>query len=64
MYTETAVIIGITAVNLLHGPHLSSVIEGVDRSVERRRFNLGAGPVASSAGARPARDAGISRARS
>lgn len=45
MFTETAVIIGVTAVNL---PFLvltlASVIEGVDRSVEEAAFNLGAGP--------------------
>jgi len=45
MYSEAAVIIGVTAVNL---PFLvltlASVIEGVDRSVEEAAFNLGAGP--------------------
>ena len=47
MYTELAVIIGITAVNLpFMVLTLSSVIEGVDRSVEEAAFNLGAGPVA------------------
>ena len=46
MFTETAVIIGITAVNL---PFmlltLQSVIEGIDRSVEEAAFNLGATPM-------------------
>lgn len=45
MFSETAVIIGVTAVNL---PFLvltlASVIEGVDRSVEEAAFNLGASP--------------------
>lgn len=45
MYTETAVIIGILAVNL---PYvvltLQSVIEGIDRAVEEAAFSLGAGP--------------------
>ena len=45
MFTETAVIVGIIAVNL---PYmvltLQSVIEGVDRSVEEAAFSLGAGP--------------------
>jgi putative spermidine/putrescine transport system permease protein len=45
MYTETAVIIGITAVNLpFMVLTLQSVIEGIDRSVEEAAFNLGAGP--------------------
>ena len=46
MYTETAVIVGIIAVNL---PYmvltLSSVIEGINRNVEEAAFSLGAGPV-------------------
>lgn len=45
MFTETAVIIGIVAVNL---PYvvltLQSVIEGIDRAVEEAAFSLGAGP--------------------
>lgn len=45
MFTETAVIVGIIAVNL---PYmvltLQSVIEGVDRNVEEAAFSLGAGP--------------------
>ncbi len=45
MFTETAVIIGILAVNL---PYvvltLQSVIESVDRAVEEAAFSLGAGP--------------------
>ncbi|MBI3707459.1 MAG: ABC transporter permease [Proteobacteria bacterium] len=45
MYTETAVIVGITAVNL---PYvvltLQSVIEGIDRTIEEAAFGLGAGP--------------------
>ena len=45
MFTETAVIIGILAVNL---PYvvltLQSVIEGIDRAVEEAAFSLGAGP--------------------
>lgn len=45
MFSETAVVIGVTAVNL---PFLvltlASVIEGVDRSVEEAAFNLGARP--------------------
>ncbi len=47
MFTETAVIIGIIAVNL---PYmvltLQSVIEGIERSVEEAAFSLGAGPFA------------------
>ena len=46
MYTETAVIVGIIAVNL---PYmvltLQSVIEGINRNVEEAAFSLGAGPV-------------------
>ncbi|MBM3601002.1 MAG: ABC transporter permease [Alphaproteobacteria bacterium] len=45
MYTEWAVIIGITAVNL---PYvvltLQSVIEGIDRAVEEAAYSLGANP--------------------
>jgi putative spermidine/putrescine transport system permease protein len=45
MYTETAVIIGIAAVNLpFMVLTLSSVIEGIDRAVEEAAFSLGAGP--------------------
>jgi putative spermidine/putrescine transport system permease protein len=45
MFTETAVIIGITAVNLpFMVLTLQSVIEGVDRAVEEAAFNLGATP--------------------
>jgi len=45
MFTETAVIIGITAVNLpFMVLSLQSVIEGIDRSVEEAAFNLGAPP--------------------
>ena len=47
MYTETAVIFGIIAVNL---PYvvltLQSVIEGINRNVEEAAFSLGAGPLA------------------
>src|ERR1700704_139734 len=45
MYTESAVVVGIIAVNL---PYmvltLQSVIEGIDRNVEEAAFSLGAGP--------------------
>lgn len=45
MFTETAVIIGITAVNLpFMVLSLQSVIEGIDRSVEEAAFSLGAPP--------------------
>jgi putative spermidine/putrescine transport system permease protein len=45
MFTEAAVIIGITAVNLpFMVLTLQSVIEGIDRSVEEAAFNLGATP--------------------
>jgi putative spermidine/putrescine transport system permease protein len=45
MFTETAVIIGITAVNLpFMVLTLQSVIEGISRSVEEAAFNLGATP--------------------
>jgi putative spermidine/putrescine transport system permease protein len=45
MFTETAVIIGIAAVNLpFMVLTLQSVIEGVNRSVEEAAFNLGATP--------------------
>jgi len=47
MFTETAVIVGITAVNLpFMVLTLQSVIEGIDRSVEEAAYNLGAGPLA------------------
>jgi putative spermidine/putrescine transport system permease protein len=46
MYTESAVVAGIIAVNL---PYmvltLQSVIEGINRNVEEAAFSLGAGPV-------------------
>jgi putative spermidine/putrescine transport system permease protein len=46
MFTETAVIIGITAVNLpFMVLTLQSVVEGIDRSVEEAAFNLGATPL-------------------
>ena len=45
MFTETAVIIGITAVNLpFMVLSLQSVIEGIERNVEEAAFSLGAGP--------------------
>ena len=45
MFTETAVIIGIIAVNLpFMVLTLQSVIESIDRSVEEAAFSLGAGP--------------------
>jgi len=45
MYTETAVVIGIAAVNLpFMVLTLSSVIEGIDRAVEEAAFSLGAAP--------------------
>ena len=45
MFTEAAVVIGITAVNLpFMVLTLQSVIEGIDRSVEEAAFNLGAAP--------------------
>ena len=45
MFTEKAVIIGITAVNLpFMVLTLQSVIEGIDRSVEEAAFSLGANP--------------------
>ncbi len=45
MYTELAVIIGITAVNLpFMVLTLQSVIEGIDRAVEEAAQSLGAGP--------------------
>jgi len=47
MFTEAAVIIGITAVNLpFMVLTLQSVIEGIDRAVEEAAFNLGATPLA------------------
>lgn len=46
MFTETAVILGIIAVNL---PYmvltLQSVLEGIDRNLEEAAFSLGAGPL-------------------
>ncbi|HEX8166467.1 MAG TPA: ABC transporter permease [Beijerinckiaceae bacterium] len=46
MFTETAVIVGIAAVNLpFMVLTLQSVIEGIDRAVEEAAFNLGAGPL-------------------
>ncbi len=46
MFTETAVVIGITAVNLpFMVLTLQSVIEGIDRSIEEAAFNLGATPL-------------------
>ena len=46
MFTEVAVIVGITAVNLpFMVLTLQSVIEGIDRSVEEAAFNLGATPL-------------------
>jgi putative spermidine/putrescine transport system permease protein len=45
MFTEPAVIIGITAVNLpFMVLTLQSIIEGIDRSVEEAAFSLGATP--------------------
>jgi putative spermidine/putrescine transport system permease protein len=45
MFTEKAVVIGITAVNLpFMVLTLQSVIEGISRSVEEAAFSLGAGP--------------------
>ncbi|OYU49351.1 MAG: ABC transporter permease [Rhizobiales bacterium PAR1] len=47
MYTETAVVIGIIAVNLpFMVLTLQSVIEGIDRNVEEAAFSLGAPPMA------------------
>ncbi|MCQ4158596.1 ABC transporter permease [Roseomonas sp. GC11] len=47
MFTETAVVIGITAVNLpFMVLSLQSVIEGIDRALEEAAFNLGAPPSA------------------
>jgi putative spermidine/putrescine transport system permease protein len=46
MYTEAAVIVGITAVNLpFMVLTLQSVIEGIDPSVEEAALTLGAGPL-------------------
>jgi putative spermidine/putrescine transport system permease protein len=46
MYTETAVVIGIIAVNLpFMVLTLQSVIEGIDRNVEEAAFSLGAPPM-------------------
>jgi putative spermidine/putrescine transport system permease protein len=45
MFTETAVLIGIVAVNLpFMVLSLQSVIEGIPRNVEEAAFSLGAGP--------------------
>ncbi|MGH6814659.1 MAG: ABC transporter permease [Hyphomicrobiaceae bacterium] len=45
MFTETAVVIGIAAVNLpFMVLTLQSVIEGIERPIEEAAFNLGAGP--------------------
>lgn len=45
MYTETAVIAGMVAVNLPYMVlSLQSVIEGINRNVEEAAFSLGAGP--------------------
>jgi putative spermidine/putrescine transport system permease protein len=45
MFTETAVVIGITSVNLpFMVLTLQSVIEGIDRAVEEAAYSLGAGP--------------------
>jgi putative spermidine/putrescine transport system permease protein len=47
MYTETAVILGMIAVNLPYVVlSLQSVIEGINRNVEEAAFSLGAGPFA------------------
>ena len=47
MFTETAVLIGIIAVNLpFMVLTLQSVIEGIPRNVEEAAFSLGAGPAA------------------
>jgi putative spermidine/putrescine transport system permease protein len=47
MFTETAVLIGIVAVNLpFMVLTLQSVIEGIPRNVEEAAFSLGAGPAA------------------
>ncbi len=47
MFTETAVLIGIVAVNLpFMVLTLQSVIEGINRNVEEAAYSLGAGPVA------------------
>jgi putative spermidine/putrescine transport system permease protein len=46
MYTETAVIVGITAVNLpFMVLTLQSVIEGIDPAIEEAALTLGAGPL-------------------
>jgi putative spermidine/putrescine transport system permease protein len=60
MFTEPAVIIGITAVNLpFMVLTLQSVIEGIDRAVEEAAFNLGAHAADDGAArAVPARHAG------
>jgi len=46
MYTETAVVAGIVAINLSYMVlTLQSVIEGIDRSLEEAAFSLGAAPM-------------------
>jgi putative spermidine/putrescine transport system permease protein len=46
MFTEFAVVVGITAVNLpFMVLTLQSIIEGIDRAVEEAAFNLGATPL-------------------
>jgi putative spermidine/putrescine transport system permease protein len=46
MYTETAVVVGITAVNLpFMVLTLQSVLEGIDPAIEEAALTLGAGPV-------------------
>jgi putative spermidine/putrescine transport system permease protein len=46
MFTETAVVAGIIAINLSYMVlTLQSVIEGIDRSLEEAAFSLGAGPM-------------------
>src|SRR5262245_15866870 len=48
MYTETAVVIGITAVNLpFMVLTLQAVIEGIDPALEEAALSLGAGPLAT-----------------
>ena len=48
MYTETAVVVGITAVNLpFMALTLQAVIEGIDPALEEDALRLGAGPVAT-----------------
>jgi len=48
MYTETAVVVGITAVNLpFMVLTLQAVIEGIDPALEEAALSLGAGPLAT-----------------